>query len=221
MTRDRKHNSEGFPLSGKEEIEMLRIQERLLTAWRRWGGSVAEWADGVGVSDRTVRRWINGELDGIKAENLDATRELFGVSRKYVMDGIVYHRGLDMPTWEPTSAEPDRYDDKRLVRAYSRLSDDEQRTVTKVIDGLLTAKKMTARADYFVSKYMWLSERVIYDELTDEEFQELQEQVEADELINEQIQEWEEHQERDELLASIERLKEGKPDSEQGSDEDA
>ena len=225
MARNYKRNPEEYPLANKEGNERLRIHRALLLARKRWGGSDAQWAKVVGRSTKTVQRWADGKHNGITSDALDATCSLFGVSREYLVNGGVAYKGFRFPTWNPTAGEHDRFDQDRLVNAYSNLDENDQRTVTRVIQGLLLARIMTDFYQEEEALYDTIVARVRNGELTRDDIVHVFGGVDNEMLIDAFYRSYvKEHdteaRERDLLLESIENLKEGGPDEKQGSDED-
>lgn len=141
--RKKKNNDlspELYPLWTEDETLRIRRLTNLYTALTYWGGSIDEWAESVGVSKSRVKDWLSGKHN-MRAENVDKTCELFGVSRDYLLgEAIAYYGLLPHPTSEPTMAERDRMDSDSIKRGYEKLDEEGQRIVTSIVVKLLNSE---------------------------------------------------------------------------------
>lgn len=210
--RSNSHDLEKFPLATDDEYERLHHSESLLEALYQWGGSDAVWADYLGVSERTVRRWID-DPSGMNSEALDKTCALTGVSRGSLIDGHVTYRGVWSPStwWRPSAAEKDRYDEDTMKKAYAQLDKEDQRLVTQFVEKLLVAKR-DARA--LESGDEWTNDLIIRaykGEVSDEEWEHIYfERFEAELIADEQADEWLQTQAIPETRQRIAELKEAR-----------
>ena len=169
--RSNRHDIEKFPLETNEEYEQLLHSCSLIEALYKWGGSDAEWAKYVGVVERTVRRWID-DPSRMNVEALDRTCALTGVSPDYLLDGhLSFWGSLQRMPWEPTAAEKDRYDVDTMREAYSRLDEEDQRTVTRLVEKLIAGSVAMRTSEITVDLIDDLVDRAYHGEVTDDEWE--------------------------------------------------
>lgn len=189
--RKNSHDVAMYPMYTNDELQRLNYTENFYRALIEWGGTNEQWAQAVGKSTRTINRWLDNPTV-IDADSLAKTCDLFGCSSMdYLLHGSYYLMGGRLPHLgnEPTRAERDRLEPDGIAKVYARLSKDDQRMVTALVNRLDRAEGEERFVTTLETQHREFVKQVVQGKLTDRDIEALENRLWEEEHIDEILRE--------------------------------